>query len=90
MREKKFELRLAKRRTIAIFIKLLATRIVANSRLGCWSIFSILEIFFCSSPFACSSSVGVSEKKATSAPEIKAEALIKHQNNPLQRGCAKQ
>lgn len=59
--------------TIAILIKLLATKIVANSFLGRSKSFVIISmrLEFCSNPF--SISVLVRENKATSAPEISAE-----------------
>ena len=59
---------------MAIFIKLLATRIVANSFLGFSNneetIFVFLEVLLSGST---SRSEGVKEKNATSAPEISAE-----------------
>ena len=64
----------ANNNTMAILIRLLATRIVANSFLGFRSSFWTNCIFFESSlPLSSSKSEIESEKKAISAPEIKAE-----------------
>ena len=59
--------------TMAIFIKLLATKIVANSFFGRSKRYDIISICldFASKPV--SISVLVKENKATSAPEINAE-----------------
>ena len=60
---------------MAIFIKLLATRMVANSFLGLESSLAIIlptGVLEKSSSFT---SVVESEKKATSAPEIRAEHM---------------
>jgi len=70
---KRRSLSAAKRITIPMFIKLLATNIVASNFLGfCKRVFIIFRAFegLVSST---SKSVFVSEKRATSAPEISAE-----------------
>jgi len=73
----------AKRITIPMFIKLLATKIVASNFLGrCKSEFIIFRAFeeWLSSA---SKSAFVSEKRATSAPEIRAEQHNRiMRNNP--------
>lgn len=57
---------------MAILIKLLDTRIVANNFFGLLSNLSTMAIFFEESLFS-SKSEGEREKKATSAPEMRAE-----------------
>jgi hypothetical protein len=67
----------ANNKTIAILIKLLATRIVANNFLGRSNSFAIICIV--TDLFSIPSSIldFVRENKATSAPEIKAEHTSK-------------
>ena len=69
------DVRYAERITIATFIKLLIIKIVANSKFGFSNNFSTAKSFLFS--FKCSISLGLNEKKATSVPEIKADAKIK-------------
>ena len=59
--------------TVAMLMKLLATRMVANNFLGRSKSFEIIwnAVDFCCRPL--SMSERVSEKKATSAPDIRAE-----------------
>jgi hypothetical protein len=72
---KKSSVRLSKSRIIAILMALFATRIVANSFFGFSSklitIFWVLVLL----PLPEIKFAGVREKKATSAPEIKAEQI---------------
>ena len=68
-----------KSKTIAILIKLLATRIVANSFFG-FSNNNLTRWRFLLS-FSSSKSVGVNENKATSAPEMSAEQANKTRTN---------
>ena len=67
----------ANNNTIAIFIKLLATKIVANNFLGFdnsfFTIFKLLDSSL--SEDSSSKSVAFNEKKDISAPEIKAEQI---------------
>ena len=66
--------RLSKRSTIAMLRKLLATKIVANNFFGFSSNKETVFIFLEALLVDCiSRSVGVKEKNATSAPEIRAE-----------------
>ena len=67
--------------TIAMFIKLLATNMVANSFFGRSNSFEIISmgLDFASKPL--SISVLVSENSATSAPEISAEQTKSKNNN---------
>ena len=75
--------------TIAIFIKLLATNIVANSFLGLDNrFFTIIKLPGDSfSEDSSSKSVGVNEKNAISAPEIKAEQTNKINKTRTLRMC---
>ena len=66
---------------MAIFIKLLATNIVANNFFGCFKSSIIISNDFDLLSFASSKSFCVSEKRATSAPDISAEQ-IKSTSNP--------
>src|SRR5690554_3036745 len=71
----------SKRRIMAILIKLLATRIVAKSFLGLSSRRSTMPNFFAVDFFSLSSkSDEFKEKKATSAPEIRAEQARRTNN----------
>jgi len=69
----------AKSKTMAMFIKLFVIRIVANNFFGFinsfWTISSFFDAFLFEESF--SKSEGVKEKKATSAPDIKAEQINK-------------
>ena len=71
-------LNVSNNRTMAMFIRLLAIKIVAKSFLGrfnnLWTISNFFEAALFSSALK---SVGVSEKKATSAPDINAEQSSK-------------
>ena len=79
---KKSPVRVLNRRTRAILIKLLATKMVANKRFGR---FSRRLIFLSTGVLSISVSSKLlmfREKKATSAPEISAEANSKSNTNP--------
>ena len=69
------EVRYADNITIAIFIKLLAIRIVAKSIFGSFNNFSA-SIFYLFFSISCNS-VGLSEKNAVSEPETNAEKIIR-------------
>ena len=73
MPEKTTAVRESKSKTMAILIKLLATKIVARSFLGFESSFLIIRSFLEGLVSSSSTSTAFNEKKATSAPEIKAE-----------------
>jgi hypothetical protein len=62
---------------MAIFIKLLATKIVANSFFGLSKSFEIIPMLFEFSKASLFKSDFVNEKIATSAPEIRAEQKSK-------------
>jgi len=64
-----------------MFIKLFATNIVANNFFGCFKSLIIISNDFDLLSFASSKSFCVSEKSATSAPDISAEQ-IKSTSNP--------
>ena len=72
----------ANKMTMAILIKLFATRIDANNFFGCFKSSTIISNDFDLLSFASSKSFCVSEKRATSAPDIKAEQ-IKSMSNPI-------
>ena len=78
----KDSLREANNMTMAMFIKLLATNMDANSFFGCFNSSIIISKDFDLLSFASSKSFCVSEKSATSAPDISAEQ-IKSTNNPI-------
>lgn len=61
---------------MAILIKLFATNIIANKRFGRSNKERINAMFFLFAASASFSCTPLSEKKATSAPEIKAEEKI--------------
>ena len=75
-------LREANNITMAIFIKLFAINIVANNFFGCFKSSIIISNEFDLLSFASSKSFCVSEKSATSAPDISAEQ-IKSTSNPM-------
>lgn len=76
--------------TIAMFRKLLATRIVAKSFFGLDSRFCTIPSFFAIAfSLFVSKSEGVNEKKATSAPEIRAEQASKTTSKMLLVICEK-
>jgi len=67
--------------TMAMLIKLFATNIDANNFFGCFKSSIIISNDFDLLSFASSKSFCVSEKRATSAPDISAEH-IKSMSNP--------
>ena len=68
--------------TMAMFMKLLATSIEANNFFGCFNSSIMISKDFDVLFFASSKSFWVSEKRATSAPDISAEQ-IKSTSNPI-------
>ena len=71
----RFRIRKSERITIAILIKLLAIKIVANRFLGLFRSFKTRLLETSSSLLKLSKSFGDKEKKATSEPETKAEPI---------------
>ena len=83
MVDKKVLLRIEKSKTMAMLIKLLATKMVANKRFGFFSnlITLVISILF-SVSLDSSKDFSCREKKATSAPETRAEQSSKKTTNP--------
>lgn len=80
MVEKKYSPRDENTKTMAILIKLLTTKMVANKRLGfskSLMIAAVVGSLLFSEDSSDSKSLGFKEKKATSAPDIKADIINK-------------
>jgi hypothetical protein len=81
--EKNTDPRLLKSKTIPILMALFAINIVANNFLGLSKSFTTRAAFALVSFSSSDKSVDERPKKATSAPEIKAEQQIKKSNTPI-------
>jgi hypothetical protein len=76
-------LRIEKSKTIAMLMKLLATKIVANKRLGFFNnLITLVTSILFSVSLDSSKDLSCKEKKATSAPETRAEQSSKKITNP--------
>ena len=81
--DKKVLLRIEKSKTMAIFMKLLATKIVANKRLGFFNnLITLVTSILFSVSLDSSKDLSCREKKATSAPETRAEQNNKKITSP--------
>ena len=81
--DKKVLLRIEKSKTMAMFMKLLATKIVANKRLGFFNnLITLVTSILFSVSLDSSKDLICKEKKATSAPETRAEQISKKITNP--------